>query len=219
MSTPALLLALLAAASGPAAPGDPAAMPALGAEDARRLEAGECVVRLIPVPGERAPEGAVARILPVSAARAWRAVADVDHWPEWVPFLEVSERQPGSPERPRWRVELDLPLPLLDRHYTAGARTSSAGAARVLDWRSVPGSGNVAWARGSFTVTPRGSERALVVFRTASDFGDHTPVFLLEHALRKALPWVLDGLAQQVNRCRYTVPYPDGCHEEPPSVP
>jgi hypothetical protein len=219
MSAPVLLLALLTAAAGPALQGDPTALPALSAEDARRLEAGECVVPLIPVPGERAPAGSAARVLPASAARVWRAVADVDHWHEWVPFLEVSERQPADRGRPRWRVVLDLPLPLSDRHYAAGARTSSTGASRVLDWSSVPDSGNVAWARGSFVVTPRGPERALVVFRTASDFGDHTPVFLLEHALRKALPWVLDGLAQQVNRCRYTVPYPDGCHEEPPSVP
>jgi hypothetical protein len=220
MSAAALLFAVLAAS--PPAPPPPGPAPApepLTAEDERRLGRGDDVLRLVPVPGERYSEGLAARVLPHDAERVWRAVADVDHWHEWVPFLEVSERQPPGRDGSRWRVVLDLPLPLADRHYAAGARTGRAGSSWVLDWSSVPGSGNVAWARGSFIVTPRSPERSLVVFRTASDFGDHTPELLLELALRRALPWVLEGLAQQVNRCRYTVPYPDGCREEPATSP
>lgn len=81
---------------------------------------------------------------------------------------------------------------------------------------AVPGSGNVASARGSFTLTPRGPAGTLVVFRTATDTGDATPRFLLDRALLDSLPWVLDGLRQQVNRCRYTEPFPEGCREERP---
>jgi hypothetical protein len=153
----------------------------------------------------------------------WRAVVDLDHWHEWVPFLEASERTPGASGSPAWRLRFDLPLPLRDRHYAVRARASGPGgglrAGGTLSWESVPGSGNVAWARGSVAVLPRGPGRTLVVFHSATDTGDRTPGFLLDRALRQSLPWVLEGLAQQVSRCRYTTPYPDGCREERPYTP
>ncbi|HUP43859.1 MAG TPA: hypothetical protein VM599_11690, partial [Thermoanaerobaculia bacterium] len=72
---------------------------------------------------------------------------------------------------------------------------------------------------GSFTLAPRGPGRTLVLFRTATETGDRTPRFLQERALLQSLPWVLDGLRQQAERCRYAVPRPDGCREERPGPP
>lgn len=198
----------------------------LSGDELARLDRGEVVARLVEVPGERHRAGLAARVLPHPPDRVLRAVADADHWAEWVPFLSRSEREPPPREggaagaRPRWELAFDLPFPLRDRHYAARLTVAGDGAGgRTVSWASVPGSGNVASARGSFTLSPRGPAGTLVVFRTATDPGDATPRFLLERALRESLPWVLDGLRQQVSRCRYTEPWPDGCREERPWEP
>lgn len=216
-AAPVLVLALLAAA--PAAVPQEAGEPGFSAAEKARLDRGATVVRLAPGSGSDPSEGFAARVLPRDAERVWRAVADLDHWHEWVPFLEVSDRKAGPGEAPAWELRFDLPLPLRDRHYRVvpgvGRATAPSGAAATLSWDSVPGSGNVARAGGSFTVAshPRGG--TLVVFRTVTDTGDRTPRFLLDRALRESLAWVLEGLAQQVNRCRYTLPRPEGCREAP----
>ena len=211
------LLGLLAPAPSPAAGAD------LSANDLARLDRGEVVTRLVEVPGEEHRAGLAARVLPHPPDRVLRAVADADHWAEWVPFLTRSERRGGegaAAGRPRWELAFDLPFPLRDRHYSMRLEISEGGGPRrTVSWASIPGSGNVASARGSFTLSPRGPAGTLVVFRTATDPGDATPRFLLERALRESLAWVLDGLRQQVNRCRYTEPWPDGCREERPWAP
>lgn len=210
--------ALLIAGAAPL----PAAGPELSGEELARLDRGEVVTRLVEVPGETHRAGLAVRVLPHPPDRVFRAVADADHWAEWVPFLEQSARRqaPGDDVgRPRWELAFDLPFPLRDRRYAARVAVAEDAGARTVSWTSIPGSGNVASARGSFTLSPRGPGRTLVVFRTATDPGDATPRFLLERALRESLAWVLDGLRQQVNRCRYTEPWPDGCREEPPWEP
>jgi hypothetical protein len=200
----------------------PAAEPALSADDLARLDRGEVVTRLVEVPGEEHRAGLAARVLPHPQDRVLRAVADADHWAEWVPFLARSERQPPAEGEnaagwPRWELAFDLPFPLRDRRYDVRIGSAPDGAGgRTISWASVPGSGNVASARGSFTLSPRGPAGTLVVFRTATDPGDATSRFLLERALRESLAWVLDGLRQQVDRCRYSEPWPDGCREERP---
>ena len=217
------LAALLIAGALPLPAPLSAEVPLLTADELDRLDRGEVVARLVEVPGERHREGLAARVLPHPPDRVLRAVEDADHWAEWVPFLARSARQPqggsgaGPAGGPRWELAFDLPFPLRDRHYAARVEVSGDGAAGgTVSWASVPGSGNVASARGSFTLSPRGPGRTLVVFRTATDPGDATPRFLLERALRESLAWVLDGLRQQVSRCRYTEPWPDGCREERP---
>jgi hypothetical protein len=221
------VLALLAAGP-PAAAADASA---LTREELARLDRGEVVARLVPLPGEAARSaraGLAARVLPSSPERLFRAAADADHWAEWVPFLEGSERSAEAGGGVSWRLAFDLPLPLRDRHYRArlgvarpaGAeREANLGGRWTVSWASVPGSGNVARAAGSFTLAPRGPGRTLVVFRSATETGDRTPRFLQERALLQSLPWVLDGLRQQAERCRYAVPWPDGCREERPGPP
>ena len=220
---PALAL-FAAAATAAAGAAEPAAtIPDLTGEEAARLERGEAVVRLVPIRGQPDREGLAARLLPWPPERLFRAVADADHWSEWVPFLERSERSRDPDGAPVWSLAFDLPLPLRDRRYRARvAAVEPAGGAPgrwTVSWASIPGSGNVARARGSFSLRAHGPGRTLVVFRTATDTGDRTPRLLQERALLESLPWVLDGLRQQVGRCRYTVPWPDGCREERPWSP
>ncbi len=238
-----LLAAGLLPAAGPPAycdegsdPSDQRGTPRLSADEWARLERSETVARPIPMAGADQRAGLAVRLVRHDPERVVRAVRDLDHWSEWVPFLTSSERAtaPGPPSR---ELAFDLPWPLRDRHYRATVQAeSSTPAARagpsggpgdqaggrewLLSWLSLPDSGNVEWARGSFLVRELGAERTLVVFRSATDLGE--PRFarsLLDRVMEDSLRWVLDGLAQQADRCRYAVPYPDGCTEDRPSRP
>lgn len=211
-------------------------VPPLAAEEWARLEQGATVTRAIPMAGANQRAGLAVRLVRHDPERVVRAVADVDHWREWVPFLESSARStaPGPASR---ALAFDLPWPLRDRDYratvlvessrpAAGAEApgevvgAAGGREWLVSWLSVPDSGNVEWARGSFLVRELDAGRALVVFRSATDLGE--PRFarsLLDRVMEDSLRWVLDGLAQQVERCRYVLPYPDGCTEARPSRP
>lgn len=214
-------------------------VPPLAAEEWARLEQGGTVTRTIPMAGANQRAGLAVRLVRHDPERVVRAVADVDHWREWVPFLKGAERSaaPGPSSR---ELAFDLPWPLRDRHYRATLRVETSrpaagaeapggtgderfdpgGREWLLAWLSVPDSGNVQWARGSFLVRELGPGRALVVFRSATDLGEpRLTRSLLDRVMEDSLRWVLDGLAQQVGRCRYTVPYPDGCVEARPSRP
>lgn len=215
-----LVLLVLTPSARPGEAEATAARTHLSAAEDARLERGETVARLTPGGDSGPSEGLAARVLPTDLDRVWRAVVDLDHWHEWVPFLETSARQEDAGASPTWELRFDLPAPLRDRYYRVAPRFGSGhGGGRTVSWRSIPGSGNVAWARVSFLLELRGPGKTLVVFRSATDTGDRTPRFLLDRALRESLPWVIEGLAQQVNRCRYTEPWPDGCREAPPWTP
>jgi hypothetical protein len=202
----------------------------LSQDDWAKLRAGETITRMVPMAGANQRAGIAVRLVPGDPERVARAIGDVDHWSEWVPFLKTSKRSsaPGPLSR---ELHFDLPWPLSDRHYRAQLRTEAIRAAGGapgeagplewnLTWDSVPDSGNVEWAWGSFRVTDQAPGRSLVVFRSATDVG--APRFarsILDRVMTDSLSWVLDGLAQQVNRCRYTAPFPAGCDEERPSKP
>lgn len=230
-------VALLASGAGVLRAQPPSSIPnsiqapvRLSQDDWAKLRAGESVTRMVPMAGANQRAGIAVRLVPGDPERVARTIGDVDHWSEWVPFLKTSKRSraPGPLSR---ELHFDLPWPLSDRHYRAQIRTEAIRAAGgppgeagplewTLTWDSVPDSGNVEWAWGSFRVTDHEPGRSLVVFRSATDVG--TPRFarsILDRAMTDSLSWVLDGLAQQVNRCRYSVPFPAGCDEERPSKP
>lgn len=231
MSPAAALFLVLTVAGGPGRPSD------LSTADMARLERGETVSRPVPMPGKHQRAGIAARIVARDPERVFRAIADVDHWNEWVPFLESAERVQDAPGGPSRRLRFDLPWPLRDRHYRALFRVERSAAIPpapapaeprqppperewVLTWTSVPDSGNVEWAQSSLHVRGHGPDRSLVVFRSATDVGESLYTRpLMDRAMEDSLLWVLDALAQQVDRCRYTVPWPAGCEEERPSRP
>ncbi len=189
----ALLLAFLPASPTP--------------EETRRLASGEVLVSLAPA-AEGGPQEATGRgVVDAPPERIFRTLTDYAHWHEFMPFLVKSEMRTGKDGAVESLHVLDLPAPIGERHYrvrfTQRVETGPGGTTWHIDWRSVPGSGNLAAHRGSWTLTAFGSGRTLAVCRLFTDPGGGVPRWAMDKANRKDLPWIFDGLRQHVRRSRY----------------
>ena len=176
-------------------------------EETRRLASGEVLVSLAPVPGGGPQEATGRGVVDASPERVFRALTDYAHWQEFMPFLEKSEPRKGKDGAVECLHVLDLPAPFGERHYrvrfTQRVETGPRGTTWRIDWSAVPGSGNLAGHRGSWTLTAFGPERTLAVCRLFTDPGGGVPRWMMDRANRKNLPWIFDGLRQHVRRSRY----------------
>lgn len=194
-------LALLAAG---AAPSPAAGLPPLAAADLARVAAGEVVVRLARGTGGGPRQGIGVATIDAPPARVFAALTDFAHWAEFMPFMSRSEA----------RREADgtilcsqaLALPMGERHYQVRAQIRAQEGAGSAAWRTswsyVPGSGNIAAQRGSWTLTPYGPGRTLAVLRLASDPGG-VSTWMADRIATKSIPWIFNGLRQHVRRDRY----------------
>lgn len=144
--------------------------------------------------------------------RVFRAIADVEHWHEFMPFLKQSDarRLPdGSVES--FQV-LDFPSPLGRRSYRIRFRSrverTAVGPVWHAGWRAVPGSGNIEDHRGSWTLAAAGPHATLATFRLYTHLGGGVPARAMDRATEKFLRWSFDGLRQHVRRSRYDGPAP-----------
>lgn len=172
----------------------------------------EAVVRMAPAP---AVDGWAAREIAVPAERVARAVGDWRHYAEFFPFVERSAVaiEGGAVVL---RQMLDPPGLAPRREVVAVAwRQASAGdgdGPRTwrFGWR---GRGAEAADGGEWTIVELAPGRTRVELRLTGGLG--LPAGLARRAVERTLPWVLDGLAQQVNRCRYDSPVHPSCSEAP----
>lgn len=163
-------------------------------------------------------------------------MADWSHYAEFFPFVvssQLDEEAPAATDTVRVRQRIDLPFPFPDRRFSvatswkAPIAIAAPGPGRAADqadlddayeatWSYVAGSGNIDHQAGRWRLWPLGPDRTLVELRLASDAGSGVPDALEARALAQTLPWALDGLRQQVNRCRYDIPRHPTCREAPP---
>lgn len=202
------VLALAAAVAGrAAAPPD-----GLAAADREALARGETVARLVETAGGGVREGVGMRVLPAPPERVFRAVTDYGHYREFMPFMTASD---ATPEAAAVVSRQTLALPGGTRNFAVRARSEVRDGADsrlwIATWALVPGSGDFRENAGSWTLAAFPGGGTLVVLRLRSDSGI-APARLEDRATLKSLPWILDGLRQQVNRCRYDDPEPPGCN-------
>jgi hypothetical protein len=172
----------------------------------------EAGVRMAPAP---AVDGWAAREIAVPAERVARAVGDWRHYGEFFPFVERSAAavEGGAVIL---RQTLDPPGLAPRREVVAvawrEAPAGDGGGPRTwrFRWR---GRGAEAADGGEWTIVELAPGRTRVELRLTGGLG--LPAGLARRAVERALPWVLDGLAQQVNRCRYDVPVHPSCREAP----
>jgi hypothetical protein len=217
------ILILLTAAAGPAKAAPPPAPPpaaglGLSPGDLARAAAGEVVVRLERVPGSGPRQGLGVAAVDEPPARVFAALADFAHWSEFMPFMSRSEARREADGS--FLCSQSLALPTGERHYqiraqiraqirtqiraqaAAAAEGSGEGAAWSVTWSYVPGSGDIAAQRGSWTLLPLAGGRTLAVLRLVSDPGGLS-AWLSDRAMTKSIPWIFNGLRQQVQRDRY----------------
>lgn len=178
---------------------------------ARRVETptGPVEVELAAV-GRGPREGIGRGVIDAPPERVYRALTDYAHWEEFMPFLEESDARAQADGSVLSRHRLDLPAPQGERRYEIRARHAAEegpkGRVWRVSWASVPGSGNVAGHRGSWTLTAQGAGRTLAVLRLWTDPGGAVPAWAADRGTARMLPWVFHGLRQHVRRSRYDLP-------------
>lgn len=168
---------------------------------------GEVRVSLVEVSEDGPREGVGQGGIDAPPARVFRALMDVEHWHEFMPFLEQSSarrRKDGSIESFQ---RLELPFPAGRRSYRIRLRgrteTGPAGPVWRIEWASERGSGTVKDHRGSWTLTGDGTGRTQATLRLFTDPGGFLPASAVDQGTVETLPWIFHGLRQHVQRSRY----------------
>lgn len=173
---------------------------------------GEVRVSLAPMKADGPSAGIGRGLVAAPPGRVFRALMDVEHWHEFMPFMEQSSarrRKDGSVESFQ---RLELPFPIGRRSYRIRLRSRVEQGGKTagnpvwhLDWTYVPDSGTVKDHHGSWTLTPSGTgtQAALRVF---TDPGGFMPARAVDRGTLETLPWIFHGLRQHVRRSRYDNP-------------
>lgn len=160
---------------------------------------GEVEVMLRPV-GDGPKEGIASGVIEAPPERVFRALMDLDHWDEFMPFVEESDAKPQPDGSVLSSQRLGLPAMIGERHLRIRV-TGQAG--RQVEWNYVPGSGNVKAQRGSWTLEAVNGGKTRATLRLFTDPGGSAPDWAMDRATGKSLVWIFDGLRQQVRRSRY----------------
>lgn len=158
--------------------------------------------------GKEGPREGIGRgLIDAPPERVFRALSDVEHWHEFMPFLQRStarKRKDGSVESFQ---RLELPFPVGRRAYKVRVRTrveqAAGGTVWHVDWSYVPDSGNVKDHHGSWTLTAAPQGATAATLRIATDPGGFVPAHAVERGTTETLPWIFHGLRQHVQRSRY----------------
>lgn len=183
------------------------------AEDPGRVVStptGEVQVSLATV-GKGGPrEGIGQGVIDAPPARVFRALMDVEHWHEFMPFLEQSSarrRKDGSIDSFQ---RLQLPFPAGRRSYRIRLRgrteTGPAGPTWRIEWTQEPGWGNVKDHHGSWTLTASGKSATKATLRLFTNPGGFISAGAADRGTAETLPWIFHGLRQHVQRSRYDNP-------------
>lgn len=185
-----------------AAPGLPSALH----PESRRLAAGEVLISSRTVEPRKPREGIGRGVIDFPPERVFRAVSDLAHYDEFMPFVKRSEvLRTLDDGTVLSRQRLQLPGPFGERYYTLSVRSQVEKGGKVwrTQWSYVRGSGNIEDQRGSWTLEELSPGRTLATFRLYTDPGGLAPSWMMEKALAETLPYIFDGLRQHVRRSRY----------------
>jgi uncharacterized protein YndB with AHSA1/START domain len=177
------------------------------AGDTYSTPTGDVAVEMVSTGPGKPAEGIGRGIVEAPPERVFRALTDYAHWEEFMPYMEKSDARPGPDGSVESEHAMDFPSPLGERRYRVCFRhrveAGAAGKTWRIEWSYVPGSGNVAGLRGSWTLTAQGADRTLAVCRLWTDLGGSVPASASDRGTARMLPWIFDGLRQHVRRSRY----------------
>lgn len=177
-------------------------------EEAVSTPTGEVRVSLVPERPDGPQVGIGHGVIQAPPERVFRALADVEHWHEFMPFLEQSTARPRKDGSVESFQRLDLPFPIGRRSYSIRVHTrvepTAAGTVWHIDWAYVPGSGNVKDHQGSWTLAATADRATLATLRLYTDPGGFLPARAMDRGTIETLPWIFHGLRQHVQRSRYS---------------
>lgn len=179
-------------------------------EQAVSTPTGEVRVSLVPERQDGPQAGVGHGVIQAPPERVFRALMDVEHWHEFMPFLEKStarKRKDGSIESFQ-RLKPPFPMGQLSYRIRVISRTEPTAAGTVwhIDWTYEPGSGNVKDHHGSWTLTATENKATLATLRLYTEPGGFIPARAMDRGTIETLPWIFHGLRQHVQRSRYDAP-------------
>lgn len=183
----------------------------LPAGEAARMRAGEVLLAAQAV-GPRGLEEQEGRgVIEAAPERVFMALTDFAHYQEWMPFVRRSDAAAQGDGSVVAFQALELPFPVGARHYKIRARWAveeggAGGRTWRLGWQYVPGSGNVAAHRGSWTLVAWAGGWTLGTCRLFTDPGGGVPGWAMNLGMTQTMPYIFSGLRQQIRRSRYLPP-------------
>lgn len=168
---------------------------------------GEVRVSLGPERQDGPREGIGRGVIASPPERVFRALKDVEHWHEFMPFLEQSTARPRKDGSVESFQRLELPFPIGRRSYRVRVRDrverAAGGTVWHVEWTYVPDSGNVRDHHGSWTLSAAENGGTLATLRLYTDPGGFVPAHAMDRGTTETLPWIFHGLRQHVRRSRY----------------
>jgi uncharacterized membrane protein len=149
-----------------------------------------------------------------SPQRLWKAINDLEHYTEFMPYLETAKVLKREGESAWQYYCLDTPV-ISDRDYTLkltkAAEPGKSGKWRV-SWTTAnavgpkpkPGKVRITVADGSWLLEARnGGKSTRITYTVRSDPGGSIPSWIANRVNRKAVPDVMRAVVKQSKKSRY----------------
>ncbi len=189
-----------AIAAAPAPPIAPGRLPIpLDAEAWKKLEEGGTIVEGRTVEGQRLQSMLALFVIEAPLERVLAVITDSENAEEFMPYVVESEARPGEGGTVLNTQRLDLPWPAPDLTYEIEIRKQPPAGDDPAEpwqvhWKYVPGSGNIAENRGTWSLFRHGEQGTLVVYDNFVDPGGWVPGWLQDWASRRAIPDVAEAV-------------------------
>jgi len=162
-----------------------------------RLEGGDVIVSLEPVPGAPAPRIVVLAVIDAAPEAVWKHVSDPASHEQFMPRVKRSEELWREGDENRMRTTIDMPFPLKNLTATTkGKHTIVPGERWERAWKME--SGDYVSNEGSWVLTPFSAGRTLVRYAAIVYPKVPIPKMIQGAVQEKAMPKMIEALRERV---------------------
>lgn len=168
-----------------------------GADDVRRLEAGDVLIYTHETPGYSLPRVSMTGLIKAPPEKVWAIVENCARYKDTMPRTVASEMLFRKGNEMRCRVVLDMPFPLGDLTAESDVVLSvGPGGIYKRTWKLRAGDFRV--NEGSWTLEPyAGGTSTKLTYQVLSEPNVPLPQFILDMALQRSLPQIVENLRKQ----------------------
>lgn len=162
-----------------------------------RLEGGEVIVSLEPVPGSVAPRIVVLAIVDAAPEKVWPHLSNPATHEQFMPRVKRSEELWRDGDENRMRTTIDMPFPLKNLTATTkGKHTVVPGERWERAWKLE--TGDYLSNEGSWVLTPFGVGKTLVRYAAIVHPKVPIPKMIQSVVQEKAMPKMIEALRERV---------------------